>query len=88
MDGGGGATSNRLSGMLKVEQKCNVSRMYLECASNVSRTKLCEIGHLGVNWTPVFKFPEGKFSGFPFFNERLYVGLNDCNDPKVMINGL
>ena len=25
---------------------------------------------------------------FPFFNERLYVGLNDCNNPKVMINGL
>jgi hypothetical protein len=54
----------------------------------VSRTKLGEIVYLGVNWTPVFKFPEGKFSGFPFFNERLYVGLNDCNDPKVMINGL
>ena len=54
MDGGGGATSNRLSGMLKVEQKCNVSRMYLECASNVSRTKLCEIVYLGVNWTPIF----------------------------------
>ena len=54
----------------------------------MSRTKLGEIVYLGVNWTPIFKFPEGKFVWFPFFNERLYVGLNDCNDPKVMNNGL
>jgi hypothetical protein len=61
------------------------SRTFVECVSNVSRTSLEQHVHfLGlkiVQGSPKsaigYIIQIGKFFGFPYFNERLYVVCND-----------